>query len=256
MYTILKQHPDIFLPEEKELMFFTHHYDKGIEWYKMFFESIKNESCAGDISPPYLISPSAASRIHKDYPNAKIIVTLRNPPDQVNSMYHLWITRNRINQDIRTAIQEKKHLLDSVLYYKHLSRYLEFFDKSKILILFYEDLKKDPKNYLRQIYRFLGVEEFYPKNLNQKQNQYREPYSRHIEKLLSGTGDLLRRLHLLRFKILLNRTGISNVIKKLNTRPQEIYDLPEEARALINTYVKDDKLALENLTGRHLDFWK
>ncbi|VAX29024.1 hypothetical protein MNBD_NITROSPIRAE02-1207 [hydrothermal vent metagenome] len=256
LYRVLKEHPDIFLPDEKELMFFSHHYDKGVGWYEKFFEGRHGQKCAGDISPTYLSSPQAAARIYRHFPDVKLIVSLRNPPEQVYSLYKLWLARSYTDKDIGIAIEEEKEFLDNILYWRHLSRYLEFFDRENILVLFFEDLKEDPKAYLKQVYGFLGVEERYPESIYEKYNQYRKPRNMIVENIITGTGDLLRRLRLLKFKSLLNNIGVSEWIKKFNTKREKKDEMPKEVRSRINEYIKDDKRRLEEFVGRDLSFWR
>ena len=43
-------------------------------------------------------------------------------------------------------------------YYKQLSRYYDFFDKAKIKILFFEDLKHDPKALVNQVFAFFVID--------------------------------------------------------------------------------------------------
>src|SRR5207253_543932 len=41
LWAYLRQHPDVFMPEDKELNFFVTkvgHWDKGVDWYKSMFE--------------------------------------------------------------------------------------------------------------------------------------------------------------------------------------------------------------------------
>ncbi len=255
LYNVLKEHSDIFLPDEKELMFFSHHYEKGIQWYKKFFEGACGSKCSGDISPTYLSSPEAPERIYRHFPNVKLILSLRNPPDQVYSLYKLWLARNYTDKDINKVIEEEDEFLNNILYWKHLSKYLEFFDREKILVLFFEDLGKDPKAYLGQVYRFLGVEENYPESIYERRNQYRAPRSMIIENIITGTGDMLRRMRMLGLKSFLNKLGISEKIKKINTASQQKGEIPIEVRKRINEYVKQDKSGLEKFTGRDLSFW-
>ncbi len=256
LYRVLKEHPDIFLPDEKELMFFSHHYDKGIEWYNRFFEGRRGEKCAGDISPTYLSSPEAAARIHRHFPGIKLILSLRNPPDQVYSLYRLWRSRSYTDKDIGTVLDEEEEFLDNILYWRHLSRYLDYFDRERILVLFYEEIEEDPEEYLRKVYRFLGVEERYPPLIHERHNQNREPRNILVENIVTGTGDLLRRMRLLRLKSFLNRMGVSERIKRLNTKEREDRGMPDEVRARINAHVEEDKKRLQEFLGRDLSFWK
>ena len=77
-----------------------------------------------------------------------------------------------------------------------------------------------------------------------------------VENIITGTGDLLRRLRLLKFKSLLNNIGVSEWIKKFNTKREKKDEMPKEVRSRINEYIKDDKRRLEEFVGRDLSFWR
>jgi hypothetical protein len=50
----MREHPNIFVPEQKEIDFFSWHYDRGPEWCRSFFSSRTDEKEAGEISPSYM----------------------------------------------------------------------------------------------------------------------------------------------------------------------------------------------------------
>jgi len=57
LFDILKQHPDIYLPEAKELHFFDRdeEYDKGIFWYRdAHFKGAEHRKCIGEVTPSYI----------------------------------------------------------------------------------------------------------------------------------------------------------------------------------------------------------
>jgi len=58
---MLRQHPDIFVPEKKELHFFNlkSNYARGIEWYRKQFDGWSGQKLVGDCTPNYLWEQSA-----------------------------------------------------------------------------------------------------------------------------------------------------------------------------------------------------
>lgn len=55
IYYILKQHPEIYTPETKEIHFFdrNHRFHKGIDYYRSFFRD-DDLKIAGDFTPDYM----------------------------------------------------------------------------------------------------------------------------------------------------------------------------------------------------------
>src|SRR5918999_891653 len=81
LYRYLRQHPDVYLPDVKEPRFFAYDPDdrtryagprahelidsvvKDRDAYEALYAGVDGESAVGDVSPAYLPSPIAASRI-------------------------------------------------------------------------------------------------------------------------------------------------------------------------------------------------
>ena len=92
LYEVLKIHPEVYLyPYIKEINFFSEHYQKGLNWYKQFFNGSRKSSykAIGDISPQYFHEKEAASRIAQDLPNIRLILFLRNPVNRAFSEYKI-----------------------------------------------------------------------------------------------------------------------------------------------------------------------
>lgn len=255
LYDALKDHPDIFLTDEKELMFFDRHYKRGFGWYFNLFRGTKGEKFIGDISPTYLYSDEAPQRIYAYSKNIKLIASLRNPPDQIFSLYNLWRRRGYTNKDI-AAVLEEGELLQNVLYWKRLSKYLEYFDKDQLLIIFFEDLRRDPVAYLKQVYSFLGVPEWFSEDIYKKSNAARTPKSELLERSTAKAGDWLHRMGLLGLKSFLKKIKIVEALNSINTADSKKSDkLPDDLRQRINLFVEGDKKKLEEHVGRNLSFW-
>ena len=161
----LKEHPDVFMPLSKEPHFFGASFHQGIEEYLRFFEGADDYSCRGEISTSYFHHPEAPVRIKELIPDVKIILSVRNPVEQVYSMYWQLKRHNffqSLNNDINISFSEAldkypEQLLEPARYNSHLQRWLKLFSKDKIYILFYDDVKFDSKIALTDVYKFLDV---------------------------------------------------------------------------------------------------
>src|SRR5438093_1590857 len=92
LYTYLRQHPDLFLPENKEPHFFgsdLYHpgFVRNLDEYLSLFLEAGNKKRAGEASVWYLYSRNAAAEIMAFCPSARIIAMLRNPVDMMYSNY-------------------------------------------------------------------------------------------------------------------------------------------------------------------------
>ena len=66
LFEILRQHPDIFLPPEKETHFFYSdgNYAQGASWYKAaFYSDWAGQKVIGDITPEYMFRKNVPERI-------------------------------------------------------------------------------------------------------------------------------------------------------------------------------------------------
>ncbi len=167
LFNCLREHPEVCDNLTKQTTFFSKNwkYQKGIEYYLSFFENCQPEMVKGEFSPQYFISEEAPSRIQKHFPRVKLIVCLRDPVQRVYSHWWFLVNKNRINPypytNFRDAIKKDPSLLEYGFYYKHLSRWLEYFPESQVKVMIYEDLQKDPIGFIQEVYEFLGIKSFF-----------------------------------------------------------------------------------------------
>ena len=79
LHRILAEHPDISVPEVQELDFFSYRFDHGYQWYERCFQSAKPARARGEISPSYFGEPTVPGRVARYLPEAKILLSLRDP---------------------------------------------------------------------------------------------------------------------------------------------------------------------------------
>ncbi len=174
LYKYLNYHPQILLPNKKELRFFDKNFQRGYGWYLAQFPSIcdRPELLTGEASPSYLFSPHVAQRIKDFAPRTKLIVMLRNPVDRAISNYyqnkktgcHQNSLEETINREIsRVGRQTESQLsydagvLSQSLYYYKLKRWMKIFPKNQFLILSSEEFFSDPGTSVRQVCQFLEL---------------------------------------------------------------------------------------------------
>lgn len=85
LYHALRLHPEVFVPEKKELNFFflEDEYARGLDYYARYFEPAPaGIKAVGEASPGYICHPETPARIAAALPDAKLVLTVRNPIDR------------------------------------------------------------------------------------------------------------------------------------------------------------------------------
>src|SRR5438552_2688078 len=96
---LLRTHPNICMPTVlKEVQFFTSHYHRGASWYASQFDC-RDDMVRGEISPRYLIDPAVPQRMTTLIPNAKLILSVREPIERTYSQYKHSIRETRYRGD-------------------------------------------------------------------------------------------------------------------------------------------------------------
>jgi len=181
LYTYLRQHPDIFMPEAKEPHYFAT--DLGFsraysdrQKYLALFQEAENEQRIGEASVWNLYSTVASSGIKEFCPQARIIIMLRKPADMMYSLHSQSVFCDfeditSFQEALEAEEQRKrgeripKHVMDikclyyreTVKYTEQVRRYLEDFAPAQIKIVIYDDFKKDVARTYREVCQFLDV---------------------------------------------------------------------------------------------------
>src|SRR5262245_31385392 len=97
MFRYLSRHPEIYLPDRKEMHFFgsdlrfgPQFYRRNMENYLAEFASRNGELRAGEASVWYLFSKTAADEIRDFNPAASILIMLRQPAEMLHSLYYMF----------------------------------------------------------------------------------------------------------------------------------------------------------------------
>jgi hypothetical protein len=189
LYLMLSEHPQIFMPEFKEPRYFapelrpplvheTADRPQKLERYLALFADAEPGQRAGEASPQYLRSPTAAARIAELNPDARMIVILREPAAFVRSFQMQMVASHEEKEkDLRKAVELEParranarggFVAPQLLYSEHV-RYAEqlrrlhaSFRREQVLVLVYEDFRRDNEATVREVQRFLDVDDTVP----------------------------------------------------------------------------------------------
>lgn len=181
LYLALKQHPHVSLSVLKEPHFLADdlpaqpHTITDWQDYQSLFQG-SDTAIRGEGSVWYLSSQNAPQQIYNLNPEAKIIVLLRRPWEQIQSLHSLYLrTENEDVCDLEQAIDlvqqrnngkqlPKNHYFSHGLdylanthYAQMLSRYYQYFNRDQIHIILFDEYKQDNPKTMAQVCEFLQI---------------------------------------------------------------------------------------------------
>lgn len=178
----LRKHPDLFIPDRKELHYFD---NEELSWsrrgifrrlndgrYHWEFRHAPSDALLGEATPIYMYWEEAPRRIWEYNPEMKIIVILRNPIERAYS--HWAMEKSRGNEDLsfeeaieqeqercreQTPLQHRIYsYVDRGFYSAQIRRLWHLFGKESVLTLKQEELRDTPNDCLIKVWKHLGVE--------------------------------------------------------------------------------------------------
>lgn len=275
LFHCLGEHPGIFVAKSKEVTILDYeNIDEHLSTYEQHFQGAVDTQMVGEFSTRYLASTRAPARVARLMPNAKLIVSLRQPAEQIYS--HYWHLRSqnfhRANISLPPlTLDEAIKNLDRVLvepayYFRNISRWLEYFDQSSLHVIFFEDIERDPARVVRELYGFLGVDPtFVPafcvngrrprEGASAKgkvsESIHRSVYSalaKFIYKPMKATLGVRRSD---RIKSLLKAREVLGYFFYSKGYPQ----MPQQTKQMLSRHFRSDIEALSELLERRLDHW-
>jgi len=143
-----------------------------LEAYLSLFDEAKEGQRVGEASPSYLRSRTAASAIAAAQPAARIIAILREPASFLRSLHlHLLQEGIETEKDFRTAVlgeevvragRRVRRYTDHLDYVEQLRRYHAVFPREQVLVIIYDDFRRDNEATLRSVLRFLEIDDTGP----------------------------------------------------------------------------------------------
>ncbi len=279
LYRYLGQHPQVYMSPVKEPMFFVlegHSLDfpgpiqesfirqavTDVRAYVALFQGVTVETAIGEASTLYLYNPQAPGRIRHYVPEAKLVAVLRDPVERAFSSYTSLFTEGlEPIADFAQALKEDEirvregwqwaHYLGRGFYYAQLRRYFDLFDPTQIKVYLYQDLKDDPVGLLKDLFRFLGVDETFVPDVSLQYNVTRVSRGRTWRAILKRWETLESWLPAKVYRYVLWRIRQRAVTIH---NPGKAALTPELRGELVEVY-REDILKLQDLLRRDLSAW-
>lgn len=238
-FECLKEHPQICATDHSESNYFDTKFHLGEEWYAGLYPEQKDGQLKIDCTPSYVNSIQAMERILTHNPDAKFAFGVRNPVERAFSGY--WHVR-RLGH-INYKFEE---ILDTYVWFRtwvepgflsaHIAWLTNLVGSERVLPIYFDDLKPDPKPVVEELYKFLDIDtNFIPKTMTKKVNVARPKYTipaRIGHKLFEKTG-----------------------LKIISGKKEYLDGIPPEFRKTMNDLCRPEVEALSELLQRDLTGW-
>lgn len=271
LWAMLRQHPRVFLPAEKELHYFNDlafggaaianpRARKPLEWYLDFFADARPEQVCGEISPTYLWNESAPGRVAAFDPEMKIFALLREPVGRLFSAYLFGRQKGEIGSaTFEEALERHPYLVDRTRYFTHLSRWFDTFPAANVKVLFHDDIGVDPGAVLVDVERFIGVPDLVPDGVEESRNVTGAPAHPGLNRTLMSARLALKRRGLERVVDAGRSIGLDRPFRYVQrqTRPYaQRPTLRPDTEARLHELFRPEVEGLERLLGVELPRWK
>jgi len=277
LYEYLGAHPGVFMSVPKEPMYFgqdlTPRYRRMTEdEYLALFRAARDAQRAGEASPWYLYSTSAAREIHDFNRGARIIVMLRNPVDVMYSQ-HAQLVFNRRDDvaDFGEALAAEEDrragrripagaIRPEALYYRHsvrfpeqVRRYLEVFGPDRVHFVVFDDLVADARGVYAATLEFLEVDPSIEIDLAVR-NPARQARSGRLQQILFNPPPALRGV-VGRLRGLPFMHRLRDVLVSANSAPASRPPMDPSLRGQLTAEFAPQVAELGELIGRDLSAW-
>ena len=278
LYRYLQQHPQIFLSPVKEPHYFAFAGEKpdyrgpgvtvnktsvtDLGAYQRLFDDVRDETAVGEASALYLYVPAAAARIKEYAPAMRLIVILRHPAERAFSSYlHLMRDGREPLMDFAAALQAEPQRIranwgflwryrDLGFYAQQLRRYYALFPREQVRVYLYDDFRADALAVLRDMCRFIGVDDAFTPDMSLRHNVSGIPRQRWLHSLLHGAHPAKALL-----KPFLPVAWRDRARRQMTQRNLARPTLPPDLRRALTNDFRTEILDLQDLLQRDLSAW-
>jgi hypothetical protein len=259
LWAYLRQHPAVFMPEIKEIDYFSANWDKGWAWYQSHFAKVgPNVAAIGEASTTYSRHPwfpETASRLAQSLPSAQLIYCLRDPLKRIQSMYvhcvHMGHERRSFDDAMQNLSVDANDYVAMSAYHYQLQKYLRYFQLNQVYFVILEELQRNPSIVLKNLCQTMHIDdthEFDVSFIHNKSSRMRRQKTSLGNTLTSTSleGNLIRRMP----------GRLQRFYRRLTTKPIEKPLLSATIRGRLIETLQQDIDALRSLTGLNLMDWQ
>ncbi|MGB5819500.1 MAG: sulfotransferase domain-containing protein [Saonia sp.] len=281
IHKTIRHHPQVDMIDEECPHLESPDFENGgLEELKDRLGRLDQSKVIGIKRPNYLAKPEVPERIYAIDPSIKIIVILRNPLERFKSAYFHQMNggtgpvvslnngaKGILNNKYRENYPRSSEVLEFGYYGKYLEKYMALFPNN-LLVLTFDELKKDKISLIKKCYQFLNLDDtFIPHEILENRPQ-KVNYSLQSTKLLALRNRFRYSYNSDKTRIFKKQQSIldkfcAKGIEKMNQiifnsifRNNKKPDFSPSIKEELLTRYKPDIEILENMIDRDLTSWK
>jgi hypothetical protein len=166
----LADHPDCYVPPEKELRFFNLGWSTGLPAYAAHFEGAPAAAIVGEATPSYLLDAAWLGRIAVTLPDARFVVILREPVARAYSNHGFlqqsgvdprpWdrVVTDELERPLAGPAGISPGYFATGRYADQLEDLHRLVDPAAVHVCFFEDLVADGPSLFRGVCEHLGLD--------------------------------------------------------------------------------------------------
>jgi hypothetical protein len=215
---------------------------QGLSWYSQLFTAGAACQAIGEKTATYSYLPVACERMHACLPQARLIWIFRDPVRRAYSHYWHSVKNGSERLSFAKAIaREERRVVKDVwrgyvkrsLYIEQVERFLQYYPKSQMLFLMFEEMLADPPAAVNQVLEFLDIPRTVPSVPAERQsNTTYIPRSRLLQwaaARLFGRGS--RAYHFVKRRNMRSQPGYPPMSDELRRELTERFAAPNERLA-------------------------
>jgi hypothetical protein len=281
LHQYLAQHPEIFMSKVKEPRFISSQvmdfpmggpkddlveawYKKDFEDYKHLFSGVANQKVIGESSADtFYFHKKTIPVIQKYFGDPKILVILRNPISRAYSAYQHLLRDDREHLPLKEALlQEQNRIRENyelIYHYKAVGLYSEalqaFFDNfSNVKVVINEELSKNPKESLKEIFKFLEVDSDVTINTDTRYNLSGIPRWRFAHQVLFEGRAFLEPVRRIA-RLFLSGERRAKISRRLMEGNLQKAFIDEESKKELQAFFRKDIEKTQQILNKDLSHW-
>ncbi|MDG3439836.1 sulfotransferase domain-containing protein [Nitrospirillum amazonense] len=164
IYENLSLHPKVSFPAGKEVHFWDAGRDRGVDWWMDQFGPRQPGIRKGEITPAYsFIATDVIRELHGLCPDLRLFYVLRNPVERAWSAARMAVLRAEMTLEEASEQWFLDHFRSAGsrrrgAYAEAIGRWRSAFPAEQLLIVFFDDLRERPREFLSRLCDHIGVD--------------------------------------------------------------------------------------------------
>jgi sulfotransferase family protein len=240
---LLEPHGGVALPNGiKETFFFDRFFDNGINWYTARFAPMAPGARLVEVATGYFASEQVIARIRYSFPQARIIILVRDPVERAISHYHHRRRYGYVQAPLGALLGPDQEHIRASLYSVYCPLWEAAFGAGQVRVVDAGVLGQDPERFAASIFSAVGVVPVAIEEglLTERVNGAASPGNYHVARLATWASNQVK------------RRGWYALLARL--RGSALHGLIYGSKPGLPTTDAATRQALENLLAREREF--